>query len=925
MKHLNIGLVLFVLACGFFILTESSFTSLLEQKNIESREKKQWEFEMLRDPSTNEVPKGVRFKEMSFLRQMPNVLKKRGQEWRLRGPWNVGGRTRGFAIDIRDEKHLIAGSVSGGIWQSKDGGTKWTKVSVPNAHPGVVSIAQDTRAGYENIWYALSGEISGTSASGSRAFYLGDGAFRSLDNGNTWQPLASTAIGTPGNSFSSVFQGGWRIRTSPIDGSVFMAVYGAVYHSTDSGNTWQAVLGNGNDSYYTDVAVSSTGVVYATLSTDGGVHGFYRSSDGSNFDNITPAYLSNHKRTVMAIDPNNEHIVYFLSELDCNNCGGVISSNYLGEEEYVSLQQYTYLSGDGTPTSGGGSWANLSTNLPLNSGHPFDDFNCQGGYDLCIGIQPGNSKHIVIGGTNLYRSTDGFQSPLNTKQIGGYGVATALPFFEVYPSHHPDLHGVIFSKNNPNVMYSNSDGGIHKTTNFLSNEVSWENLSLGYVTAQCYTVNIDMKTPGDPRMMLGLQDNGNFVTLSDNLRQEWRLPVNGDGAFGYVSPTRGFYVTSIQLGRVVKMELDDRGNIVRRRRLDPDGKTKNDYSFINPLAVDPNNENLLYLPIGKKLFRLDNLSKLELNNNYSKLKDTWFEMPDSITTPDYVGGSSSIPAKISCLAISTQPANVVYVGTNNSEVWRIDNANSNSPVWTKTSLVGLSPGGNVNDIAIDPEDADKVLMTYSNYGVLSLYYTSNGGQQWTRVGGTLETNNNNTGAAPSVRSVAILKKPNGGRVYFAGTSIGLFSTESFNGLSTMWNQESSDLIGSNIVTDIKIRQSDGYVAVGTHGNGVFESYYNNDQGNPPTGAVQVVSSLLFPSPADDILNFSFSTSADANVEIRMYNINGQHTMRKSLGLHTKGTFNYSENVSHLPSGFYFFGLFNQESGAGGYRKILIQH
>ena len=925
MKHLNAVLLVVFLVCGFLIHTTSSFTSLREQKNVESKEKKQWEFEMLRDPVTNKIPVGVRYQEIDFLKQMPQSLKKRGQEWRLRGPWNVGGRTRGLAMDIRDENHMIAGSVSGGIWQSKNGGASWQKVSEPNAHPGVVSIAQDQRAGYEDIWYALSGEITGTSAGGTRAFYLGDGAFRSLDNGSTWKPLTSTSFGVPGNSLGTVFQGGWRVRTSPTDGAVYLAVYGAVYRSTDTGNTWQAVVGNGNDSYYTDVAVTSTGVVYATLSTDGGVKGFYRAADGINFVEITPNYLSGYRRTVLAIDPNDENIVYFLSELNCNNCGGVISANYLGEEEYVSLQRYTYLNGNGMPSNGGGVWVNLSTNFPLNSGHPFDDFNCQGGYDLCINVQPGNSNHIVIGGTNLYRSTDGFQSPLNTKQIGGYGVATALPFFEVYPNHHPDVHGILFSKNNPNVMYSNSDGGVHKTTNFLADEVAWQNLSLGYVTSQCYTVNIDEKTSGDKRMMVGLQDNGNFVSLSDNQQQEWRLPVNGDGAFGYISPTEDFYVTSIQLGRIVKMKLDDRGNIVRRRRIDPDGKTKNDYSFINPLAVDPNNENLLYVPIGKKLFRLNNLAQVEINNDYSKLKTGWFEMPDSITTLDYNSNGNLTPAKISCLAISQQPANVIYLGTNNLEIWRIENADTDNPILSKTSNLKLPAGGNVNDIAIDPEDADKVLVAYSNYGVISLFYSENGGQDWERIGGNLEANTNVTGADPSIRSVAILKKPNGGRIYFAGTSIGLFSTESFNGFGTIWNQESPDFIGANIVTDIKIRQSDGYVAVGTHGNGVFESYYNNAQGNPATGVVQIINASVFPTPANSMLNYAFTTGADANVELMMYNINGQHVMRKFLGLHTKGEFNYSQDVSDLPSGFYFLGLFNKDSGAGGFRKIIIQH
>ncbi len=925
MKKINLVAIVSILVGSFFLIQNTSFQSLIELRNEESARKKQWEFEQLRDPATNKIPSGIKFKEINFLKNMPQSSFKRGQEWRLRGPWNVGGRTRGMAIDVLNEKHIFAGSVSGGIWQSKDGGNSWNKVSSPNEHPGIVSIAQDTRAGFESIWYALSGEITGTSAGGTRAFYLGDGAFKSTDNGSTWTPIASTAIGVPGNSLSSVIQGGWRIRTSPTDGSVYMAVYGAIYKSNDQGDTWQAVLGNGNNSYYTDVAVSNTGVVYAALSHLGNnTKGFFRSMDGVNFTDITPSYLNGYERTVIGIDPNNENTVYFLSVLTCDNCGGAPSANYQGAIEYESFQRYTYKSGAGSPVNNEGEWANLSTNLPLSDTDPFDKFNCQGGYDLCVAVQPGNSNNVVIGGTNVYRSTDGFSTPNNTQQIGGYGVGTALPFFEVYPNHHPDIHGFIFSKSNPRILYTNSDGGVHKTTDYLAPNVSWQNKSYGYVTTQCYTVNIDEKNVGNQRMMIGLQDNGNYVSLSDNQQQEWELPYNGDGAYGFISPNDDYIVTSKQLGRIVKLNLDERGDMIRYRRIDPDGKKTSDYSFINPFDVDPNDENFLYLPIGKKLFRLDNLKDIEVNNNLNQLKDTWFEMPDSISTAGYVQGTSSTTAKISCLAISKQPANIVYVGTNNREIWRIDNANTANPIWTLTSIINLSPGGNVNDIAIDPEDADKVLICYSNYGTLSLMYTENGGNDWTRVGGTLEGSSNPTGAAPSIRSVAILKKPDGGRVYFAGTSIGLFSTEGFSGLTTQWNQEAPDLIGANIVVDIKVRQEDGYMAIGTHGNGVFESFYFSDE-NPSTGDLQVISSVLFPMPVNNTLQYSFATGGDATIELMITDMAGRFVMNKTIGLHAKGEFNYSLDVSEFLSGAYLFGIFDKNTGAGNFQKIIIQH
>ncbi|HOZ51343.1 MAG TPA: hypothetical protein PLU17_05770, partial [Chitinophagaceae bacterium] len=277
-RLLVLSIITAIVISGFYlqqnhIIIDSNIE--YENSNEEHIQREAWENEKLVDPITREIPAGITYKNYSFLKELQhkeslsNERKTRGGTWVNRGPWNVGGRTRAMAIDIMDENHLVIGAVSGGIWQSFNGGLTWARVSDVNGHPGVVSISQDTRPGKTNIWYALSGELYGTSASGGESFYLGDGAFKSIDNGTTWTPIASTASGTP-NTFSSNFQGGWRIASIPVDtvdAGIYMATYGSIYRSKDTGKTWKAVLGNGNNSYFTEVKVSSTGIVYAALST----------------------------------------------------------------------------------------------------------------------------------------------------------------------------------------------------------------------------------------------------------------------------------------------------------------------------------------------------------------------------------------------------------------------------------------------------------------------------------------------------------------------------------------------------------------------------------------------------------------------------------------------------------------------------------
>ncbi|MEO6759324.1 MAG: flagellar basal body rod modification protein, partial [Saprospiraceae bacterium] len=181
-KLLPVLSIALLLAAGlFWAATSPKNTSNLLQipageQEESPAERAAWERHRLADPATGEIPAGIGWQERQFAAHLPQALQDRsGPDWLARGPWNVGGRTRALAIDVTDENRLLAGSVSGGVWLSVDGGQSWSRRTPLNAHPGCVSIAQDTRPGHTNIWYYLSGEVYGTSAGATGAFYLGDG------------------------------------------------------------------------------------------------------------------------------------------------------------------------------------------------------------------------------------------------------------------------------------------------------------------------------------------------------------------------------------------------------------------------------------------------------------------------------------------------------------------------------------------------------------------------------------------------------------------------------------------------------------------------------------------------------------------------------------------------------------------------------
>ena len=117
----------------------------------------EWMKNMLANPSTGEIPKGIRNMEMAFANQLPqcNVALNKTNNmgfWSQRGPYNIGGRTRAIAIDKTNENILLAGGASGGIWRSYDAGASWYICTNIDSNVNVTCITQDVRKGKENIF-----------------------------------------------------------------------------------------------------------------------------------------------------------------------------------------------------------------------------------------------------------------------------------------------------------------------------------------------------------------------------------------------------------------------------------------------------------------------------------------------------------------------------------------------------------------------------------------------------------------------------------------------------------------------------------------------------------------------------------------------------------------------------------------------------
>jgi hypothetical protein len=282
-----------------------------------------------------------------------------------------------------------------------------------------------------------------------------------------------------------------------------------------------------------------------------------------------------------------------------------------------------------------------------------------------IKVSPANENTVVIGGTNLFLSTDGFATAGATRWIGGY--TSANNSYESYPNHHADQHSFVFLTGSSTAL-SGHDGGISRTTNILATPVVWTFLNTGYLTTQCYTVGLDHATSGSATILSGFQDNGVWQANSTSGTSAWSNEFGGDGAYVAISNGGASRYVSSQSGNTYRFFGS---NQFARINPDPLPPPASGYLFINPFILDQNNSNIMYMAYGNVAIRFSDLTTIPAGQNPPPAS-AWSQLTGSTPTS---GG-----AVVSALAISkASPANRLYVASSAGDVKKIDGANAGNP------------------------------------------------------------------------------------------------------------------------------------------------------------------------------------------------------------------------------------------------------
>lgn len=691
-----------------------------------------------------------------------------GVTWKERGPNNVGGRSRVAMFDLNDptKKKVWAGGVNGGLWYTTDitaASPAW--VHVDGFWDNIAISSMAIHPTNPNIMYVGTGE-----GWFNEDYAEGGGIWKTTDGGTTWNRLASTIPYINSSTANSLYGPFAFVNKIVVksDGTVFAATrsnyinLGGLYRSTDGGAAWEKVLSyyDGTGSKYdraADIELASNGDLFVSFGiyAQGAIFKSTNASNGATgtWTDLSPnIVIGTGQRIELACAPSNSNIVYAVaSKADAGNSD-------------VSWIKKTI--------DGGTTWTTLT--IPtLGATEHFT--RGQAWYDLILAVHPTNPDMVIAGGIDLHRTTNGGSS---WTALSGWSRVNELAYV------HADQHAVQFRPDYPNEIIIGNDGGIYYSQNGgnAAATPSFASKNTGYNVTQLYSVSGKNEASAN-YFLTGAQDNGSLLFKNPGKSDAFEI-LGGDGSFAHIDQNEPNNQIMSYTYNVIYLSKDGGLNFT-------DAPDNNGTSglFINPSAYD-NTANILYCASNDNtLRRISGIGGTPTNTN--------------LTITEFSNG------KISTLKVSPYTDNVLFVGLNNGRIYKINNANT-TPTATRID-VGITASGWLSCIDIGADD-NQLMVTFSNYGVTSVWQTTDGGTSWSSKEGDL----------PDFPVRWGLYNPNNRNQVVLATELGIWTTDNFNNANPVWGPSSTGLARTRCDM-LYYRSADRMVAVATHGRGLFTS------------------------------------------------------------------------------------------------------
>ncbi len=719
-------------------------------------------------------------------------------EFRSIGPSLTSGRLSDVAIDPKNTNVWYVAASAGNLWKTENRGNTWTPIFDEYGSYSLGAVVVDPRD--SNVVWLGTGENNN-----QRSVSFGDGVYKSIDAGKTWQRMGlersehiQNIVIDPRNSKVVYVTAIGPLWASGGDRGLFK--------TTDGGQTWNSILSVSADTGVTDLVLDphDGDVMYAAayqrrravgqLIGGGPESGIYKSTNaGRTWSRLTKGLPAvDVGRIGLGINWRNPRTVYALVTAQRAE-GGFFRSDDAGAT-WARLGKRAVGAGE----RGGGR------------GAPADDWYRGGdpGYYSEIFVDAHDPETIWSLQTNVDRSEDGGRT---WKQVPLPGV-------------HIDHHEIVFDPADKNHLILGNDGGLYETYDGMKTWRHFTNMPL----SQFYRVNVDNARPFYT-VCGGTQDNGTICGPSRTVHRvgirtsDWYSVGSGDGFQPRIDPQDATIVyVQTQEGNLSRLDLATG----QRTSIRPNAQNAKGgpavvagtrfgrWHWDSPLITSAHVPRRIYYA-GERVYRSDDRGEswVAISGDLTRQLDpATVPIMGKVWPADSVAYNQATTTLSTITALDESPLldGLIYVGTDDGLVQITEDGGA---TWRKVEqFPGVAEYAYVTDVFASPRDANTVFVTFNNYqrGDFAPYIVKSidRGRSWTSIAGNL----------PQRSGVwSFVQDHVNGDLLFAGLEFGVWVTVD-GGAS--WSPLSGG-IPTTQARDLHIQRRDNDLIVGTFGRGVF--------------------------------------------------------------------------------------------------------